>query len=221
MLAKSGPPVPPDAQKAFAVLERYRCPQPLLIVISGPSGVGKDSVIKTLAGRDYQFHFVVTATDRPKRAGEVHGVDYYFASADEFARMIAEEELFEWAWVYGQQKGVPKAHARQALASGLDVIMRLDVQGAATIKHKVPDALSIFIAPPSLEVLVDRLRRRGGDSAAQLQQRLKMAIAEMARLDEFDYIVINEENRLEKAADQILGIIAAEKRRIAPRRIDF
>ena len=150
----------PEVNQAFALLERYLHPEPSLVVISGPSGVGKDSVVNRMRELEYPFHFVVTATDRCPRPGEVHGVDYYFVSTAEFERMIRENELFEHAEVYGQHKGVPKAHARQALSSGMDVIMRLDVQGAMTIAHKVPGALTIFLAPPSLDILVGRLRRR-------------------------------------------------------------
>lgn len=221
VLSDPASPVPPQAQDPFAVLERFRHPQPLLVVISGPSGVGKDSVIQAMSARGYRFQFVVTATDREVRPGEVHGTDYYFCTTAEFQRMIDQDQLFEWAMVYDQHKGVPKEHARRALASGLDAVMRLDVQGATTIKRKLPDALSIFIAPPSLDALIERLYRRDTDSEAQLERRMRMALDEMACLDAFDYVVINYEDRLEQAADEVLGIIAAEKRRVAPRRLAF
>ena len=208
--------LPPEADQAFrlraaAALDRYLHPEPLLVVISGPSGVGKDSVVNRMRELEYPFHFVVTATDRPPRPGEVHGVDYYFVSTAEFQRMIAEDELFEHAIVYGQHKGVPKAHAREALSSGKDVVMRLDVQGAMTVAEKLPGALTVFLAPPSLEILVRRLRRRAADSPTQIRQRLETALYEMGRIGGFDYVVVNREGRLDHAVQQVVSIIAAAK----------
>jgi guanylate kinase len=198
-------------EQTFDSIQRFLQPAPLLIVIAGPSGVGKDSVVAGLRESGCPFHFVVTATDRAPRVGEVQGQDYYFVSTNEFERMIAEGELFEHALVYDQYKGVPKAHARQALASGRDVVMRLDVQGATTIKRLLPAAITVFLAPPSSQVLLDRLSRRGGDTPEQVQHRLEMALAEMATLDTFDYVVINREGKLTEAVQQILAIISAEK----------
>jgi len=129
----------------------HRETYPLLVVISGPSGVGKDAVRKRMQERGCPFHFVVTATDRPQRPGEVHGKDYFFISAAEFDRMLANGELLEHAIVYGQHKGIPKAHVRQALTSGQDVLMRVDVQGATTIRRLVPEAVLIFLMPSSEE----------------------------------------------------------------------
>src|SRR5512146_3403798 len=132
-------------------------PQPLLIVISGPSGVGKDTVMQRMKERGLPFHFVVTATTRPKRDNEVHGRDYWFVSKEEFARMIDADELIEYAVVYGDYKGIPKQQVREALASGKDVVMRIDVQGAETVRKMAPEALMIFIATDSEEELVQRL----------------------------------------------------------------
>lgn len=204
-------PIPPEAQAAFSVLERYLCPAPLLAIISGPSGVGKDSVIRRMRELAYPLHFVVTATDRPQRPGEVEGIDYRFISTAEFERLIAQDELFEYARVYGQYKGVPKREVREALSRGIDVIMRLDVQGTATVRRLVPQAVTIFLAPPSLDVLIDRLKRRAGDSPQQRQRRLEVALAEMRCMEEFDYVVVNHEGALDEAADQIAAIITAEK----------
>src|SRR5574339_1144012 len=120
-------------------------PQPLLIVISGPSGAGKDTVMQRMQERGLPFHFVVTATTRARRANEVHGRDYFFVSMEEFARMIDEDELIEHAIVYGDYKGIPKQQVREALASGKDVVMRIDVQGAATIHELYPQAVLIFL----------------------------------------------------------------------------
>jgi guanylate kinase len=164
---------------------------PLLIVISGPSGVGKDSVVKRLKERGYPFHFVVTATSRPPRPGEVHGVDYFFVSEADFKAMIRDDELLEHALVYEQYKGIPKQQVREALASGQDVVMRLDVQGAATVKRLVPDAVLIFLVPSSEEELARRLSCRHTDTEQQIQRRLEITREELARLGEFDYWVMN------------------------------
>jgi len=203
--------VPCEAKEAFTLLEPYLNPPPLLVVISGPSGVGKDSVVKRMREMGHPFHFVITATDRARRPGESDGVDYYFVSTAEFQRMIAADEFIEHADVYGQCKGVPKEHVRQALASGTDVVMRLDVQGAATIRRKIPEAVGIFLVPPSLDVLVERLRRRPGDSEAQVQERLSMAVREMEQASTFDYVVVNREGELDQAVQQVLAIMSAEK----------
>jgi guanylate kinase len=192
-------------------------PQPLLTVISGPSGVGKDSLIQRLKERGCTLHFVVTATDRPPRPGEVHGVDYFFLTAAEFLQMEGEGELLEHAIVYGQHKGVPKQHVREALASGKDVIMRVDVQGAATIRRLVPGAVLIFLTTSSEEELVQRLRSRGGDSPEQLQKRIATAREEMKRLPEFDYVVVNRDGELDQAVDDVVAIIKAEHCRVQPR----
>jgi len=190
---------------------------PLLVIISGPSGAGKDSVVKRMRELNYPFHFVVTTTDRPPRPGEVNGLDYHFVSTAAFDKMIANDELFEHAVVYGQHKGIPKAQVREALSSGMDVIMRLDVQGAATACQLVPEALAIFLVPPSIEVLIDRLRRRGSDSPAQLRKRMDTVLAEIGRIREFDYVVVNREGRLDETVKQIAAIISAERFRTARR----
>lgn len=207
--------IPPQADEIMALIERYLRPTPLLVIISGPSGVGKDSVVRRMRELAYPFHFVVTATDRPRRPDEVDGVDYHFLSTAEFERMIAADELLEYARVYGQYKGVPKAQARQALSSGMDVIMRLDVQGTATVRRKVPQALTVFLVPPSLEVLIHRLRQRGTESTEQLQRRLETALDEMRCASAFDYVVVNHEGALDQTAAQIMAIIQAEKCRVA------
>ncbi len=182
-----------------------------MVVFSGPAGVGKDSVLRRLRERGLPYHFVVTTTDRPIRDGEVDGVDYHFVSTEAFRRLIDTDALLEYATVYDQHKGVPKAEVRQALQSGLDVIMRLDVQGAATIRAKYPQAVSVFLAPPSVEVLLHRLRARGGDSEEQLRCRLDAAVAELARAREFDFVVVNPEGELDAAVDKVIAILAAER----------
>jgi guanylate kinase len=189
-------------------------PRPVLVVISGPSGVGKDSVLQELKGTEYPFYFVVTATTRSRRVGERDGVDYHFVTVGEFAEMIEKNELIEHAVVYGDYKGIPKKHVREALASGKDVIMRIDVQGAATIRRLVPNAVTIFLTAESEEKLVRRLRERKTEEADQLKMRIVTARGELQRIVEFDYVVINREDALEETVDQVLSIIKAEKSRV-------
>ena len=194
---------------------------PLLVVLSGPSGVGKDSILMRMRDIGFPFHFVVTATSRPMRPGERDGYDYHFVGEDRFKAMIEHEELLEWAEVYGHYKGIPRSEVRQALESGRDVILRIDVQGAATIKRLAPDAVFIFLAPGSFDELRNRLQWRRTESADQMEQRLDMARHEMESVAEFDYVVINREDRLDDAVGQIRAIIMAEKQRVRPRQVSL
>jgi len=198
-----------------------RTPSPLLIVISGPSGVGKDAALIRMRELGYPFHFVVTATTRPQRPGEVHGRDYYFVSRDEFTTMLEQGELLEHALVYGDYKGIPKAQVRQALASGQDVILRLDVQGAATIRKLVPDVVLIFLIASSEDELIRRLRARKTESPASLEKRIATARQEMAQIVNFDYVVVNRDNHLDDTVRQIAAIITAEECRVRQRRIEL
>jgi guanylate kinase len=192
---------------------------PLLVVISGPSGAGKDVLIKRMKEQGLPFHFVVTATTRPKRSDEVDGIDYIFVSMSEFADMIERQELLEYAIVYGDYKGIPKQQVRDALASGKDVIMRLDVQGAATVHRLVPEAILIFLTASSEEELITRLQARKTESPEQLKIRIATSRQEMKRLQEFDYVVVNLQHRLDEAVAQVVSIIAAEHSRVHPRRV--
>ena len=194
---------------------------PLLVVISGPSGVGKDMTLGRMKELGYPFHFVVTATTRPKRPSEVNGVDYFFVSTGEFAEMIEQDELLEYAVVYGDYKGIPKQQVRQALASGKDVILRIDVQGAETIKRLVPDTVLIYISAESEEALVRRLQQRKTEPEDQLKMRIATARKELRRLDMFDYVVINEEDKLDDTCHKIACIISAERCRVKPREINL
>jgi len=194
---------------------------PLLVIVSGPAGVGKDSVVQCLGTLGHPFHFVVTTTDRPPRPGEVDGVDYDFVTTEEFRRMIEADELLEHADVYGQLKGVPKRQIQQALASGRDVVMRLDVTGAATIRRRVPGMVGIFLMPPSLEALIGRLRNRRTDTPEQIARRIAVALEELKRADEFDYVVVNHEGRLEETARQVLAIMKAERCRTTRRPVSL
>jgi guanylate kinase len=192
-------------------------PNPLLVVISGPSGVGKDAVIKRMKELGYPFHFVVTATTRPPREGEIQGVDYIFVSEDQFLDWIGQGELLEHALVYGEYKGVPKGQIRRALASGQDVLMRVDVQGAATVRSIIPDAVLIFLVAGSEEELLTRLRKRGTESNEALQRRIATLREEMERVPEFDYVVVNRDGQLDRAVEKIAAIIVAEKCRTEQR----
>jgi len=193
--------------------------EPLLIVVSGPSGVGKDTVIQRMKERKLPFHFVVTATTRPPRSGEVHGVDYFFVSHDEFAEMIEQDELLEYAIVYNDYKGIPKQQVRQALQSGKDVIMRIDVQGAATIRELSHDALLIFLTTRDEDELVRRLRERKTETPEGLKLRIATARQEFKRINEFDYVVVNPDDRLDETVDTIMAIIRAEHHRLHPRKV--
>lgn len=194
-------------------------PNPLLIVISGPSGVGKDATLQAMHARGLPFHFVVTATTRPQRPGEVHGKDYFFVTPGEFAQMMEAGELLEHAIVYGDYKGIPKQQVRDALDSGKDVVMRIDVQGAATLRRIVEGAIYIFLTAESEEELVQRLRERKTEEEGQLALRIATAREEMRRSSEFDYIVVNRDNRLDRTVELINCIIQAEKRRVKQRAV--
>jgi guanylate kinase len=194
-------------------------PYPLLVVISGPSGVGKDSILMRMREIGFPFHFVVTATSRPMRPGERAGYDYHFVGEERFKEMIAQEELLEWAEVYGHYKGIPKSEVREALGSGRDVILRIDIQGAATIRRIAPEAVFIFVAPGHFDELRSRLRWRRTESPDEMERRLGVARQEMDAVDQFDYVVLNREDRLDDAVGQIRAIIVAEKQRVRPRRI--
>ena len=200
-------------------LAQYLVQEPLLIVISGPSGVGKDAIIKGLKARKIDFHFVVTATTRSPRAGEIDGVDYIFVTPERFAEMIDNDELLEYALVYGDYKGVPKEQVRKALASCKDVIMRVDVQGAARIREISPEALLIFLTTENEAEMVNRLKKRNTESSDDLVMRIATARQEFKRIPEYDYIVVNHEEKLDEAIDTILAIIKAEHHRVHQRKI--
>jgi guanylate kinase len=199
----------------------FHHPQPLLIVISGPSGAGKDTVVQRMQERGLPFHFVVTATTRPKRSNETHGRDYWFVSEDEFARMIEQNELIEYAIVYGDYKGIPKAQVREALASGRDVVMRLDVQGAETVRKLAPEALLIFITTESEDELVRRLQERQTETSNSLAIRIATARKELKRLEAFDYAIVNHDFQLDHTVDVVRGIIEAEHHRVLQRKVEL
>lgn len=194
-------------------------PVPLMIVISGPSGVGKDTVVQAMQARGMPIHFVVTATTRPPREGEVHGVDYFFYTQDQFAELIEQDELLEYAFVYNDYKGIPKFQVRDAWETGKDVIMRLDVQGAATIRSLYPEALLIFLTTESEDEMVRRLVARKTESTDELKMRIATARQELKRAKEFDYVVLNREDRIDETVDTIAAIIRAEHHRVNHRKV--
>ena len=193
--------------------------EPLLIVISGPSGVGKDTVIEWMNKRGLPFEFVVTATTRPPRQDEVHGVNYIFLTKDQFAEMIEKGELLEYTVVYEDFKGVPKEQVRKALASGRDVVMRLDVQGAKTVRQLAPESLLIFLTTQNEEELVHRLVSRRSEDSEGLKLRIATARQELKQIELFDYVVVNRENHLDETLDTILAIIKAEHARVHHRQV--
>jgi guanylate kinase len=203
--------VPGDTQPAQRV--------PLLIVISGPSGVGKDSVLKRMKERGLPFHFVVTTTSRPPRPEEVHGRDYIFVSNEEFEAMIEAGQLLEHALVYNQHKGISRQQVSQALASGKDVVMRIDVQGAQTVRRLCPEAVLIYLTTRDEEELRRRLQYRRTESSQAIEHRLAAARRELETLPTFDYLVVNADGALDAAVDAIAAIIDAEHHRVQPRRV--
>ncbi len=193
----------------------------LLIVVSGPSGVGKDAALRRMNERRYPFHFLVTNTTRPKRPNEIEGVDYHFISKEQFSEMEQRGEFLERAVVYGYEYGNSKREVQEALARGQDVIMRIDVQGAATIKRIVPDAVFIFLMPPSMAALEARLRKRRTEPEDYLRLRLHAARLEMNEFERFDYVIVNEDDALDETAELIQEIIRVEKCRVKPRRVNL
>ncbi len=193
--------------------------KPLFLVLSGPSGAGKDSVLTRMKELDIPLKFIVTVTTRPRRPGERDNIDYHFVSEEEFQKMLQKEELLEWANVYGNWYGVPKKPVKQALESGQDAIVKVDIQGATTIKKILPQAVFIFLIPPSMPELITRLRQRNTESKTELDLRLKTAEQEIKKLPMFDYAVVNKQEQIDSVVSDIRAIITAEKLRANPREI--
>lgn len=196
-------------------------PPSLLFVLSGPSGVGKDAVLSAMKRQGVPLHYTVTVTTRPRRSNETDGVDYFFVSPEKFAEMRDQGELLEWAVVHGNLYGTPIGQIRQALQRGRDVLLKIDVQGASKVKKRIPDAVFIFLAPPSLKELIRRLSGRGTETDADLKRRISDAREEMRHLPEYDYVVVNRGGRLAESVDQVKSIVTAEKLRLRPRRIEL
>ncbi len=187
-------------------------------MLSGLSGAGKDAILSGLRQSGFPLEYITTATTRPIRSNESEA-DYHFTSPERFQQMIERSELLEWARVYGNCYGVPREPVKQALAKGRDTIVKVDVQGAASIKKVLPQAVFIFLATPSLEELARRLKQRRTESPAELELRLKTAEAELRQLPLFDYVVYNRQDEVERAVDEVKAIITAEKRRVTPREV--
>ena len=184
---------------------------PLLIVLSGPSGVGKDTVLARMRELGSPYHFTVTATTRPRREGERDGVDYIFIPERRFLTMKDAGELLEWANVYGNYYGVPRSQVTGALREGKDVVMKIDVQGAATIRKNVPEALFIFLAPPSMDELARRLGERMTESPESLRRRLETARSEMGEAPHFDHVVPNHSDRVDDTVAEIERLVALRR----------
>lgn len=206
--------------RADEIIEDLRSMRrPRVFVISGPSGVGKDAVIQEMRRQLPDFHYAVTATTRDRRPGEIDGVHYHFMRNDEFEGLVAEGEFLEHAVVYGNLYGVPKQRVRSALSSGQSVVIKVDVQGARTIREIIPQAILIFIAPPSMSELLHRLRDRKSDDFDVVIRRLNTAMHELTVAREFDYLVFNETDRLNETVESIATIIQGEDFRISQKEI--
>jgi guanylate kinase len=191
--------------------------KPLLMVLSGPSGAGKDAVLNRLKLVHFPIAHITTMTTRSRRPKEKDGIDYYFVTKEQFQKLIDNNELLEWANVYGNFYGVPKQAVRDALAEGKDTIIKIDVQGAATIKKIVPQAIFVFLAPLTMQELIDRLTMRNTESEENLKLRIKTVKEEMTRVGMFDYVAVNEHGQIDRVVDEIRAIIIAEKMRVIPR----
>ena len=198
--------------------KRMTFPNPMLVVVSGPSGVGKSTIVAELARRRPQVVPIVTATTRERREGEIDGVHYHFLGEDEFQALIERNGLLEHANNHGHWYGTPVDQVRGILAAGRDAILTISPEGARNVRRLVPDALLVFVMPPTMEDLAERLRSRGSESEASIARRRRDAERWMAESDDYDHVVVNETDRPEEAAERIWEIIQAEARRDPPRR---
>ncbi len=198
-------------------------PGAMLVVISGPSGVGKDAILEVLQGLPghADHHYVVTCTTRARRPGEVDGQSYHFMAPEQFQALRAADGLLEANEVHGNWYGTPREQVAEALGAGRHAILKIDVQGADVVRSRVPDALLIFIAPPSIDALLERLTGRATETAEELALRQRNGAAEMARRKDYDYVVVNETGQLARTAEEIGKIIALEGARHAERRVQL
>ncbi|MCC6177336.1 MAG: guanylate kinase [Chloroflexi bacterium] len=193
----------------------------LIFVISGPSGVGKDTISRRLKDSGFRLSYCVTATTRAARTSEVDGVHYYFLTDQEFDDMLARNEFVEHAEVHGKRYGIPLVGLREGLRTGKDVLVTPDVQGAATLRAMLPNVISIFLAPETLEELRPRIQGRGSETPEQLAVRMATAEREMKRIHEFDYKVVNRRDRIDETVEQVKAIVTAERCRIRRREVQL
>jgi len=185
--------------------------KPLLIILSGPSGVGKDAVLAKMKEMEIPLHYIVTMTTRPRRPAEQDKIDYQFVSKEKFIRLQENNELLESATVYGNFYGVPKKDVTDNLKAGRDVLVKVDVQGAETIKKAMPQAVAIFLSPPSKDELFIRLKKRSTESDTEMKVRLQATEEEFRKLPSFDYVVVNHRGEIDRAVNTIMSIISTEK----------
>jgi guanylate kinase len=192
----------------------------LVFVLSGPSGVGKSTLIERLKHEQFPITHCVTATTRPRRQGEEHGVHYYFLSENEYDQLLDSGQFLEHAVVHKLYRyGIPLHSIRDGLRRGRDVILAPDVQGASTVRWKLPNAITIFLRPPTLEELAPRLAARGTETPEERRIRLTTAEREMQRLSEYDYVIVNHRDRLDQAVGDLKSLIKAERIRVCPRTV--
>jgi guanylate kinase len=192
----------------------------LVFVLSGPSGVGKSTLIERLKRDRFPITHCVTATTRPKRQSEEHGVHYYFLAEAEYDALLEADQFLEHAVVHNLYRyGIPLHSIRDGLRRGLDVILAPDVQGASTVRWKLPNAITIFLRPSTLEELVPRLAARGTETAEERRIRLTTAEREMQRVSEYDYVIVNQRDRLDQAVSDLKAIISAERLRVCRRTV--
>lgn len=193
----------------------------LLIILSGPSGVGKDALLNRMKEFKYPLEYITTVTTRLRRAGERNHIDYHFIAPEKFQDMTKQGEMLEYANVYGNWYGVPKQPIKQALNRDQDTIVKVDIQGAAAIKKIVPQAVFIFLMPPSMKELGNRLKKRHTESSFDLDLRLQTATEEIKQLSLFDYVIYSQRDDIDSAVMDIVSIITAEKCRVTPREINL
>ncbi len=185
----------------------------ILLVLSGPSGTGKGTVAKNVQKRNKNVFFSISATTRKARAGEIDGREYYFMTREEVNKLISEDGMLEYAQYCGNIYGTPKKSVEQQLSLGKDVLLDIEVQGCAQIKEKFPECISIFLLPPSLEVLKQRLMDRNTENEECINKRLKTALSELEYIKNYDYLVVND--NLDSCVDNILSIINSEKHKVS------
>ena len=185
----------------------------ILMVLSGPSGVGKGTICNALRSSEPNLVYSVSATTRTARAGEVHGINYFFQTHEEFEQMIEGDELLEWATYVGNYYGTPRKFVEETLSQGKNIILEIDVKGALTVKERFPEGVFIFIMPPSMDELLQRIQNRGTESEESIKSRMNVALEEIKLMEHYDYAVVNDD--VEKAKSKIQAIITAETSRVA------